>query len=117
MQGEGSFSSSQAQSDMFASLFAVIVSFHFTFIYTCSFEFIVMFYLIYVMFLFAEHNGLSAAIGADSWVVARPGVALDSGRAHGRRGEGSGGGGGSSGGGGSRGADGSCGAGWVVVQG
>jgi hypothetical protein len=30
----------------------VIVSFHLIFIYTCSFEFIVIFYLIYVMFLF-----------------------------------------------------------------
>jgi hypothetical protein len=34
----------------------VIVSFHFISIYTCSFEFIVMFYLIYVMLLFAGHN-------------------------------------------------------------
>jgi hypothetical protein len=87
--GEGSSSSSQAQSDMSASLFVVIVSFHFIFIYSCSFEFIVMFYLIYVMFLIVGRSGLSVAIGADSWHAARPGAALDSNAAHGRRGGGS----------------------------
>jgi hypothetical protein len=58
-------SSSQAQSDISASLFVVIVSFHFIFIYTCSFEFIIMFYLIYVIF-FAGHSSLSVVIGATS---------------------------------------------------
>jgi hypothetical protein len=43
MHDEGSSSSSQARSDTPSSLFAIIVSFYFTFIYTCSFEFIVMF--------------------------------------------------------------------------
>jgi hypothetical protein len=47
-------------------LFAVIISFHFTFIYTCSFQFIVMFYLIYGMFLFAGQRDLSVVTGADS---------------------------------------------------
>jgi hypothetical protein len=42
------------------SLFAIIVSFPFIFIYTCSFEFIVIFYLIYVMFLFVGHSDRSS---------------------------------------------------------
>jgi hypothetical protein len=50
--------------------------FPFIFIYTCSFEFIVMFYLIFV--LFAWHSGLSAVIGATSWGATWPGAALDS---------------------------------------
>jgi hypothetical protein len=66
-QGKSSSSSSHAWPDTSAYLFAVIVSFHFIFIYTCLFEFIVMFYLIYVMFLFAKHNGFSTTTGATSW--------------------------------------------------
>jgi hypothetical protein len=46
-----------------------------------------MFYLTYVMVLLA-----GTVIGADSWGVARPGAALDSSVAHGRRVEGSRGG-------------------------
>jgi hypothetical protein len=38
--------------------------FNFIFIYTCSFIFIIMFYLIYFMFLFTGHNVLSTATGA-----------------------------------------------------
>jgi hypothetical protein len=73
-QGEGSSSSSQAQSDTSASLFAIIVSFVFIFIYTCSYQFIVMFYLTCLIFLLAGHSGLSTAIGAASWgVVGRGG--------------------------------------------
>jgi hypothetical protein len=111
--GEGSSSSSQAQSDMSAFLFTVIVSFPSIFIYTCSFEFIVIFYLTYVMFLLAGHNGLLAATGVDSWGAARPRTTLNSGAAHGWRGGSSRGvagscaTGGSHGGGGSRGAGGS----------
>jgi hypothetical protein len=37
---------------------------HVCFIYTCTFEFVDMFYLIHDMFLFAGHNGLSALTGA-----------------------------------------------------
>jgi hypothetical protein len=55
-QGDGSSSFLQAQSDTFASLFVVIVSFPFIFIYTCTFEFIAMFYLTYVMFLLAGRS-------------------------------------------------------------
>jgi hypothetical protein len=51
------------------------------------------------MFLLVGHSGLSAAIGADCWGAARPGAALNSGAAHGRRGGGSRGVGGSRGGG------------------
>jgi hypothetical protein len=66
-----------------------------------------MFYLINVMFLFAGHSGLLAATEAASWGAARPGAALDSHTADGRRGlEG-----GSSGAGHVRGA------GWAVVRG
>jgi hypothetical protein len=43
-----------------------------------------MFYLIYGMFLFAGHSGLSVATGVDSWGAAWLGAALDSGAAHGR---------------------------------
>jgi hypothetical protein len=50
-KSEGSSSSSQAQSDMSASLFAVIVSFPLVFIYTRSYQFIVMFYVACLMFL------------------------------------------------------------------
>jgi hypothetical protein len=60
-EGEGSSSSSLAQSDMLASLFAVIVSFSFIFIYNFSFQFIVMFYLTYIMLLLVGHSGLSGA--------------------------------------------------------
>jgi hypothetical protein len=70
-QGEGSSSSSQAQSDTSASLFAVIVLFPFIFIYTCSYQFIVMFYLTRLMFLLAGYSSLSAAIGVASWGPAR----------------------------------------------
>jgi hypothetical protein len=63
-QGDGSSSSLQTQSGTSASLFALIVSFPFIFIYTCSFEFIAMFYLIYVLFLFPGHSGHSAVTGA-----------------------------------------------------
>jgi hypothetical protein len=70
----GSSYSSQAQSDTFASLFEVIVLFPFIFIYTCSYQFIVMFYLTCLIFLLAGHSGLSTAIGAASWgVVGRGG--------------------------------------------
>jgi hypothetical protein len=55
-QCESSSSSSQAWLDTSASLFAVIESFYFIFIYTCSFEFI-------VMFLFAGHNDKSSFLG------------------------------------------------------
>jgi hypothetical protein len=88
-QDEGSSSSSQAQTDTSTSLFVVIVSFLFIFFYTCSFQFIVMFYLAYVMFLLVLHSGLSTATGADSWSAAQPGAALDSDAAHGLRGGGS----------------------------
>jgi hypothetical protein len=88
-QDEGPSSSSQAQSDTLASLFAVIVSFPFIFIYTCSFEFIVMFYLIYVMHLFAGHNRLSIATRATSWGASWPRAALNSDAADDRRGGGS----------------------------
>jgi hypothetical protein len=84
-QGEGSSSSLQAQLDKSTSLFVVIVSFPFIFNYTCSFQFIVMFYLTYVRFLHVGHNGISAAIGVDSWGAAWPRAALDSGAAHGWR--------------------------------
>jgi nitrate reductase NapE component len=70
MHGGGSSSSSQAQSDMSALLFVVIVSFPFIFVYTCSYQFIVMFYLACLLFLLAGHSGLSAAIGAASWGAA-----------------------------------------------
>jgi hypothetical protein len=60
---------------MFASLFVIIVLFPFIFIYTCSFEFIVMSYLIYVMFLFVGHNDLSAMTGAVSCGATRLGEA------------------------------------------
>jgi hypothetical protein len=85
-----------------------------------------MFYLIYVIFLFVVHNGLSTAIGAAPWGAARLGAALDSRTADGPIGEGSRGGADSCGGcsrraghpreargprGGSRGA------GWVIVRG
>jgi hypothetical protein len=46
------------------------------FIYTFSFDYIVMFNLIYVMFLFVEHIGLSATIGAAPYGVARPGAVV-----------------------------------------
>jgi hypothetical protein len=59
-----------------------------------------MFYLIYVIFLFAWHRGLSAATGVASWGATRPGAALDSCLADGRRS----GGGGSCGAGHPRGA-------------
>jgi hypothetical protein len=71
-QGEGSSSSSQAQSDTPASLFVIILSFPFIFICTCSFEFIVMFYLTYVMFLLVGHSCLSVATGVASWVLHDP---------------------------------------------
>jgi hypothetical protein len=58
-----SSSSSQERSGTYISLFVVIVSFDFIFIYTGSFEFI-------IMCLFSGHNGLSAAIGVASWGVA-----------------------------------------------
>jgi hypothetical protein len=93
--GEGSSSSSQAQSDMSAFLFTVIVSFPSIFIYTCSFEFIVIFYLTYVMFLLAGHSGLSAVTTINSLGATWPGAALDSDVTHGRRGGGSHGVGGS----------------------
>jgi hypothetical protein len=86
-QGKGSSSSSQAQLDMFASLFVVIVSFPFIFIYTCSYQFIVMFYLTSLMFLLAGHSGLSTMTGPTSWGVAR--------QRGGSRGAGDSGGGGS----------------------
>jgi hypothetical protein len=60
-QGDGFSSSSQVQSNTSSFLCAVIASFPFIFIYTCSFQFIVIFYLIYVMFLLTRHNGLSTA--------------------------------------------------------
>jgi hypothetical protein len=82
-QGKSSSSSLQARSDTSTSLFVVIVSFHFIFIYTCSFEFIVMFYLIYVMFLFAGHNGLLTVSEVASWGGTWPGAALDSQAAYG----------------------------------
>jgi hypothetical protein len=73
-------------------------------------EFIAMFYLTYVIFLFAGHNNLSIATGVDCWGAAQPGAALDFGAAHGHRGGGSRGGG-SRGGGGSHGVGGSQGGG------
>jgi uncharacterized membrane protein YgcG len=102
-QSEGSSSSLQAQSNMSASLFAVIVSFHFIFIYTCSYQFIVMFYVTCLMFLLAGHSGLSAVIGAASWGAAwHGGGSRGAGDSDGGGGEGSNGGGGegSNGGGG-----------------
>jgi hypothetical protein len=107
---------------MYVSLFAVIVSFPFIFIYTWSYEFIVMFYLTCLIFLLAGRIGLSAVTGVASWGVAQWGGgsrgAGDLGGAGGscegggsRAVGGSSGAGGSSGGGGSRGAGGSLG-GW-----
>jgi hypothetical protein len=75
-QGKSS-SSSQAWSDMSAPLFVVIVSFHFIYT-TCSFDFIVMFYLIYALFLFVGHSGLSAVTGVDPWGAAQLGAAVGS---------------------------------------
>jgi hypothetical protein len=69
-QGKGSSTSSLAQSDTSTSLFAVIVSFHFIFNCTCSYQFNVMFYLTYLMFLLAGHIGLLTMIGAASWGAA-----------------------------------------------
>jgi hypothetical protein len=68
-QGKGSSSSSHAQLGTPASLFTLIVSFPFIFIYTCSYQFIVMFYLTCLMFLLAGHNGFSTATEAASWVL------------------------------------------------
>jgi hypothetical protein len=61
-----------------ASLFVVIVSFPFFFSYTCSFEFIVTFYLTYVMFLFVGHSGLAVVTRVASCGAAWLGAALDS---------------------------------------
>jgi hypothetical protein len=72
-QGKGSSSSSQAQPNTYASLFAVIVSFPLIFIYTFSYQFIVIFYLTCLIFLLAGHNGLSIVIGAASWGAAQRG--------------------------------------------
>jgi hypothetical protein len=47
-----------------------------------------MFYLKYVMFLFAGHSGLSGTTTVDSWGAARSGAALDSCIADGQRGRG-----------------------------
>jgi nitrate reductase NapE component len=58
---EGSSSSSHTQSDMFPFLFVVIVLFPFFFIYTRSYQFIVMFSLTCLMFLLSGHSGLLAA--------------------------------------------------------
>jgi hypothetical protein len=68
-------------------LFTIIVQFPFIFIYTCSIQFIVIFYLTYVMFLLTGHRGLSAAIGVDSWGAARSGAVRGSGAEDGRSGE------------------------------
>jgi hypothetical protein len=84
-QGEGSSSSSQAQSNTSTSLFALIVLFPFIFIYTCSFEFIVMFYLIYFMPLFVGNSSLSAVTGEASRGATSRGAALDSCTTDGRR--------------------------------
>jgi hypothetical protein len=75
------------------SLFVVIVSFPFIFLYTQSYQFIVMFYLTCLIFLLIGHISLLVAIGVASWGAAWRG------------------GGGSRGGRGSHGACGSCGAG------
>jgi hypothetical protein len=88
-QGESSSSSSQARSDTSAYLFVVIESFHFisfSFSFTLDhFEFIVIFYLIYVIFLFAGHNDLSTAIIVAFWGAAWPGEALNSRASYGQR--------------------------------
>jgi hypothetical protein len=64
---------------MYASLFVVIVSFLFIFIYTLAhLNSLLCFYLIYIVFLFAGHNNLSATTWATSWGVAWLGVEFDS---------------------------------------
>jgi hypothetical protein len=51
----------------------VIVSFPFIFIYTSSYQFIVIFYLTCLMFVLAWHSSLSVVTGVAFWCAAQPG--------------------------------------------